>query len=76
MTLVSLTPPCKLPLGIDYNSNNKFLLKTGNTTTVITLLSHPQIAYKLIKAGGAENILQVQALSIGGLNNRKDTTIQ
>ena len=43
---------------------------------LITLLSQPQIAYELIEAGGAEDILQVQGLSIDGLNNSKDTTIQ
>ena len=42
----------------------------------MTLLSQPQIAYELIEAGEAEDILQVQGLSIDGLNNSKDTTIQ
>ena len=42
---------------------------------LITLLSQPQIAYKLIEAGGAENILQVQGLYIDGLNNSEDTTL-
>ena len=42
---------------------------------LITLLSQPQIAYKLIEAGGAEDILQVQDLYIDGLNNSEDTTI-
>ena len=42
---------------------------------LITLLSQPQIAYKLIEAGGAEDILQVQGLYIDGLNNSEDTTI-
>ena len=32
-----------------------------------TLFSHPQIAYELIEAGGDEDILQVQGLSIDGL---------
>ena len=42
-----------------------------------TLLSHLQIAYKLIEAGAAEDlILQVQGLYIDGLNNSEDTTIQ
>ena len=31
---------------------------TTTTTTLITLLSHPKIAYELIEAGGAEDILQ------------------
>ena len=46
---------------------------------LITLLSsQPQIAYELIEAGGggAEDILQVEGLSIDGLNNRIDSTIQ
>ena len=34
----------------------QILLKIGKY--LITLLSHPQIAYKLIEAGGAEDILQ------------------
>ena len=34
------------------------------------------MAYKLIEAGGAESILQVQGLYIDGLNNSEDTTIQ
>ena len=29
-----------------------------------------------MEAGGAEDILQVQGLSIDGLNNSEDTTIQ
>ena len=41
-----------------------------------TLLSHLQIAYKLIEAGESEDILQVQGLYIDGLNNSEDTTIQ
>ena len=51
----------------------QILLKIGN---IIKLLSHPQIAYKLIEAGGAEDILPVQGLSTDGLNNSEDTTIQ
>ena len=34
----------------------QILLKIGKK--LITLLSHPQIAYELIEAGGAEDILQ------------------
>ena len=41
---------------------------------LLTVFSHPQIAYKLIEAGGAGDILQIQGLSIDGLNNSKDTT--
>ena len=55
---------------------------TTTTTTnfienwkIITLFSHPQIAYKLIEAGGAEDITK-QDLYIDGLNNSEDTTIQ
>ena len=58
----------------DNNNNNKFYLKLEKE--LITLLSHPQIAYRLIEAGGAEDILQVQDLYIDGLNNSEDTTIQ
>ena len=38
------------------NNTQKILLKIGKY--LITLLSHPQIAYELIEAGGAEDILQ------------------
>ena len=55
-----------------YNNNNKFYWKLDK----YTLPSQPQIAYELIEAWGAEDILQVQGLSIDGLNNSKDTTIQ
>ena len=34
------------------------------------------IGYKLIEAGGAKDMLQKQGLSIDGLNNNKDTTLQ
>ena len=53
------------------NKTKQILLKK----LLITLLSQPQIAYKLIEAGGAEDILQVQGLYIDGLNNSEDTTI-
>ena len=44
---------------------------------LITLLSQPQIAYELIEAGEQKTYnLQVQGLSIDGLNNSKDTTTQ
>ena len=36
----------------------------------------PQIAYKLIEVGRSEDILQVQGLSIDGLSNSEDTTMQ
>ena len=36
----------------------------------------PQIAYKLIEAGRSKDILQIKSLSIDGLNNRENTTIQ
>ena len=42
----------------------------------LKLLSHPPIAYELIEAGGAKDMLQKQGLSIDGLNNNKDTTLQ
>ena len=34
------------------------------------------MAYKLIEAGGAQEILQVQDLYVDGLNNSKDITTQ
>ena len=45
------------------DSRSKFYL----VISLVTLLSHPQIAYELIEVGGAEDILQVQGLSIDGL---------
>ena len=50
------------------------LLKIGKITNYI--ISHPQIAYKLIETGEAEEILQVQDLYINGLNNSEDITTQ
>ena len=32
------------------------------------------MAYKLIEAGRSKDILQIQGLSIDGLNNRENTT--
>ena len=52
---------------------NKILLIT-NISTYIRF--PPQIAYKLIEAGRSKDILQIQGLSIDGLNNRENTTIQ
>lgn len=49
-------------------------LKIGNITNYIPF--PPQIAHKLIEVGRSEDILQVKGLSIGGLNNSDDTTIQ
>ena len=58
---------------------------TTTTTTkqnlLITNISNyisfpPQIAYKLIEAGRSKDILQIKGLSIDGLNNRENTTIQ
>ena len=47
------------------NLSSLLLVSNGIKTTnfienwkLITLLSHPQIAYELIEAGGAEDILQ------------------
>ena len=36
----------------------------------------PQIAFKLIEAGGSRDILQIQGLSIDELNNTENTTIK
>ena len=55
-------------------NNNKILLKIRNTSNYISF--PPQIAYKLIKAGRSKDILQIQGLSVDGLNNRENTTIQ
>ena len=41
---------------IHLQQQQQILLTIGKY--LITLLSHPQIAYKLIEAGGAEDILQ------------------
>ena len=49
----------------------QIVLKIGNTTNYITF--PPQIAHKLIEVGRSEDILQVQSLSIGGLNNNEDS---
>ena len=59
-----------------YNNNkqqNKILLIT-NISNYISF--PPQIAYKLIEAGRSKDILQIKSLSIDGLNNRENTTIQ
>ena len=64
-------------LGNYVNNNkttNKILLKLE--IQEITLVSPPQIAYKLIEAGRSEDILQIQGLSVDGLNNKENTTIQ
>ena len=50
----------------------QILLKIGNITNYITFPS-ANILEKLIEAGGTEDILQVQGLSIDGLNNSEDT---
>ena len=52
---------------------NKVLLIT-NISNYISF--SPQIAYKLIEAGRSKDILQIKGLSIDGLNNRENTTIQ
>ena len=41
---------------VQQQQQQQILLKIGKY--LITLLSHPLIAYKLIEAGGAEDILQ------------------
>ena len=56
-----------------YNNNNKILL-IRNINNYISF--SPQIAYKLIEAGRSRDILQIQGLSIDGLNNRENTTIE
>ena len=55
------------------NKQNKILLIT-NISNYISF--PPQIAYKLIEAGRSKDILQIKNLSIDGLNNRENTTIQ
>ena len=55
------------------NNKQQILLKIRNISNYITF--PPQIAYKLIEAGRTEDILQVQGLSIDGLNNSEDITI-
>ena len=47
----------------------QILLKIGNITNYNTFPL--QKAYKLIEAGRSEDILQVQGLSIDGLNNEE-----
>ena len=48
---------CPRPLLLkQQQQQQQILLKIGKK--LITLLSHPQIAYKLIEAGGAEDVLQ------------------
>ena len=53
--------------------NNKILL-IRNRRNYISF--YPQIAYELIEAGRSRDILQIQGLSIDGLTNRENTTIQ
>ena len=48
--------PRPLLLKQQQQQQQQILLKIGKK--LITLLSHPQIAYKLIEAGGAEDVLQ------------------
>ena len=52
----------------------QILLKIRNLSNYISFT--PQIAYKLIEEGRSEDILQVQGLSVVGLNNSEDTTMQ
>ena len=59
-----------------FTTTTSNFIENGINIYLITLLSQPQIAYELIEEGGAEDILQVQGLSIDGLNNSKDTTVQ
>ena len=46
-------------------NNNKILL----IRNIRNYISSPQVAYKLIEAGRSKDILQIQGLSIDGLNN-------
>ena len=78
---ISLPPKAKtVALGHAMQAQNSTTTTktTNNWKLDITncSLSHPQIAYELIEAWGAEDTLQVQNLSIDGLNNSKDTTVQ
>ena len=65
-------------------SNASFLKGFTTTTTKMLLIRNrrnyisfsPQIAYELIEAGRSRDILQTQGLSIDGLTNRENTTIQ
>ena len=64
-------------------SNNKQVINKTNKNKIllITNISNyisfpPQKAYKLIEAGRSKDILQIKSLSIDGLNNRENTTIQ
>ena len=61
------------PVLIQQQKQNKILLIT-NISNYISF--PPQIAYKLIEAGRSKDILQIKSLSIDGLNNRENTTIQ
>ena len=53
---VYFTKSCQQVWGRVNQQQQQILLKIGKS--LITLLSHPQIAYELIEAGGAEDILQ------------------
>jgi len=59
------------------NKNKKKQNKILLITNISSYISFPpQIAYKLIEAGRSKDSLQIQGLSIDGLNNRENTTIQ
>jgi len=64
-------------LAITTNKNNKTKQnKILLITNISNYISFPlQIAYKLIEAGRSKDILQIQGLSIDGVNNRENTTI-
>ena len=65
----------KVTLSLDYIiQQQQILLKIRNISNYITF--PPQAAYKLIEVGRTKDILQVQGLSIDGLNNSEDFTIQ
>ena len=69
------TDPCvgTMDLYKTTKQQNKILL----IRTISNYISFPpQIAYKLIEAGRSKDSLQIQGLSLDGLNNRENTTIQ
>ena len=61
-------------IGIKQKTKQNKILLITNISNYISF--PPQIAYKLIEAGRSKDILQIKSLSIDGLNNRENTTIQ
>ena len=66
--------PLMIIICFDNNNNNNKILLITNISNYVSF--PPQIAYKLIEAGRSKDSLQIQGLSIDGLNNREYTTIQ